>query len=168
LCCCLSEANALPEAWEKSFEYYLRQGVRENYQYVWGASDPNKLTYDTKAKAFKKGLDCSGYVFWAGRKAGIPGIRRTTSFDMGHGGSGWLGDTLLGGLRDAKSTDIVFWTLSKDRPFGHVGVLLHNPATGYPGVTHASSSRGVVMDEVQGWVVKQMVRIRRLTIGDKK
>ena len=161
-------ANGLDPKYEKDFDFWLRQGVSNKYQYVWGAYDPNKLTYDTKAKAWKRGLDCSGFVYWAGRKAAIPGIRRTTSFDMGHGGSGWLGDTLLGGLRDAKSTDIMFWTLSKDRPYGHVGVLLHNPKTGFPGVTHASGSRGVVMDEVQGWVIKQMVRVRRLTIGDKR
>jgi hypothetical protein len=166
--CFSSEASALPKAWEKSFEYYLRQGVRANYKYVWGASDPNKLTYDTKAKAYKKGLDCSGYVFWAGRKASIPGICRDTSSNMAHGRSGWTGVVVDGGLHGAQALDLIFWSLSKDRPDGHIGILLVNPATGFPGVAHASSSRGVVMDENKGWVIDKMVKIRRLTIGDKK
>lgn len=171
LCLALSSSGvsyALDNGYQDAFTFWLNTGVKKKYSYVWGAYDPTKLTYDTRAKAWKRGLDCSGFIYWAGRKAAIPGIRRTTSYDMAHGGSGWTGDTVSSGLRGAQATDIVWWTLSKDRPFGHVGVLLHNASTGFPGVAHASSSRGVVMDEIQGWVTKQMVRVRRLTIGDKK
>lgn len=173
LCWSVSEGRALSTQYENAFTKALQKRVKANDKYVWGGKNPNRLTFDTKAKEWKKGLDCQGLVLFSAREARIPGVGIVTSRDMARGLGGWVGDDLSGSnaaewLRNTKSTDLVWWTLSKDRPYGHVGVLLHNSATGFPAVAHASSSRGVVMDEIQGWVIKQMTKVRRLTIGDKK
>jgi hypothetical protein len=173
ICCALLISSlpceALRPEYAEPFEFWLQQGVKANYDYVWGASDPDQLVYDTKKKQKRRGLDCSGYIYWAARKAAIPGVRRVSASDMARGLGGWVGDDLAfgDGMLKIQPLDLAFWTFDPKRANGHVGAFGINPATGFPGVRHASGSRGVRMDEVWGWVQRDLTKVRRLTIGDK-
>jgi hypothetical protein len=164
----------MPKAWEESFEYWLQEGVKQHYNYVWGAYDPTQFTYDVHKQIWAKGLDCSGYIYWAARNAGIPGIRRVTAAEMALGRGGWKGiDVRLGmagkdRLHYVRPLDIAFWTFKPSRKNGHTGAFGVNPQNGFPGVRHASDSRGgIVYDPIKPWVQSNLTKVRRLTIGDK-
>lgn len=170
----------MPPEYTASFVRELHEGVRANYKYVWAGYDPTKIIWDIKKKRFGKGVDCSGWMFRemedalykAGRKAGVPGVRRTTSSRMARGLDGWDGVDHPGGsaddwLQHADEGDLVFFF----GDYSHVGALLRDHATGEPGVAHASSSRGTVLDPIRGpkiWPEKDFSKIRRLTIGEKR
>lgn len=108
-------------------------------------------------------MDCSGYLFLAAKWAGIPGVTRTTSHRMALGLGGWIGRDIA--IEDADECDLPFWTFKQQRPYGHVGVFIRQPH-GMPGVTHASTKRGVVLQDLQGPLLRNLVKVRRLTIGD--
>jgi len=55
--------------------------------------------------------------------------------------------------------------LEQHRQNGHVGALLRG-LDGEIQVTHASSRRGVVLDDLDGVLVQKLTKLRRLTIGD--
>lgn len=110
-----------------------------------------------------KGVDCSGYLFLAAKWAGIPGVTRTTSQRMAMGFGGWIGRNI--DFTEADECDLPFWTFKQHRPCGHVGMFLRD-LHGMPGVTHASSKRGVVFDDLTGPLLRNLSKVRRLTIGD--
>jgi hypothetical protein len=89
-------------------------------EYVWGGSDPDVITFDTKKKAYRKGTDCSGSMFWIFRKSGFP-FPRVTSNKM-YLGMGWPGYN-VDNWRDTMFPDLIFFTFSSDRPAGHVGLV---------------------------------------------
>jgi cell wall-associated NlpC family hydrolase len=126
--------------------------IAKHPQYTWGG-----------AKYLDQGLDCSGYIFLACKWAAIPGITRTTALRMSLGLGGWYGKDI--DLRDADECDLSFWTFNGHRQNGHVGALVRG-MDGEMHVTHASSSRGVVLDDLGGVLVRKLTKLRRLTIGD--
>lgn len=126
--------------------------IAKHPQYTWGG-----------AESLAQGLDCSGYIFLAGKWAGIPGITRTTALRMSLGLGGWHGRDI--DLSDADECDLSFWTFYEDRQNGHVGALVRGP-DGEMHVTHASSRRGVVLDDFDGVLLQKLTKLRRLTIGD--
>ena len=143
---------ALAPNYKRSFERQLKFIIARHPKYLWGGADD-----------LDKGLDCSGYVYLAARWAAIPGVTRTTSLRMSLGFGGWRGIDI--DFKDADALDLPFWTFKAKRPCGHVGVFLRDK-TGMPAVTHASPRRGVVLDQMRGRLLKDLARIRRLTIGD--
>ena len=111
-------------------------------------------------------MDCSGYLYLAAKRSGIP-VRRVTAMQMRTGLGGWIGkDTDLG---HAGELDLVWWTWidKPHRPHGHVGVFLIGRKSGLMEVTHSSSSRGVVVQELNGQMFRDISAIRNLKIGDK-
>jgi cell wall-associated NlpC family hydrolase len=146
------DAGALTKYHKKSFKRQLHLIIDQHPKYTDGGAGP-----------LDKGLDCSGYVYLAARRAGIPGVSRTTSFKMSLGFGGWRGRDIA--LQDARDCDLLFWTLEKDRFNGHVGVFLLGD-DGEATATHASSRRGVVLDSLEGSLLRKLTRVRRLIIGE--
>lgn len=109
----------------------------------------------------RQGLDCSGYLFLAAKRAGLP-VKRTTAARMARGECGWTGRRVAA-CADAEKLDLGFWTFDKARPHGHAGAFL---GKGGP-VTHASSSRGVVAEPLKGTLERTLSMARRLTLGDR-
>jgi hypothetical protein len=143
---------ALGPSYKKSLKRQLQFIIAKRPQYTWGG-----------AENLDQGLDCSGYIFLACKWAGIPGITRTTALHISLGLGGWQGKDI--DLTDADECDLPFWTFYEDRQNGHVGALLLGP-DGEMQVTHASSRRGVVLDNLDGVFVEKLTKLRRLTIGD--
>jgi cell wall-associated NlpC family hydrolase len=136
----------------RSFQRQLHFIIARHPGYAWGGSQD-----------LEKGLDCSGYLYLAGRWAAIPGITRTTSGRMAQGLGGWISREISPDT--VGPCDLIFWTLSSKRPAGHVGAFLRPPA-GELQVTHASFSRGVVLEKPSDKLATSPSRLRRLTIGD--
>jgi hypothetical protein len=145
----------MPPEWEASFRSQLQRIIDRQPQYVRGGSESEE-----------KGLDCSGFIFLAAKRAGIP-VSRTTALNMSRGLAGWRGVDIE--LRDAGELDIVWWTwLDKpQRPFGHVGVLWRGKDN-FPAVAHASQTIGrVTVGQMKGKFLRDLAKVRRLTIGDR-
>ncbi len=147
---CASRAEALSLEYAKAFGRELQSIINKNPRYLWGGSSDES-----------KGLDCSGYLFLAARRAGMP-VRRTTAGLMAEGHGGWTGKTVA--FEDVDGLDLVFWTFKNSRPNGHVGAGWDAGGK----VTHASFRRGVVIDEFKGRLKSAVTKIIRLTLGDKK
>jgi len=145
-------SRALGDAYTRSFQRQLHFIIAKQPPYAWGGS-----------RDLDKGLDCSGYLYLAGRWAAIPGITRTTSARMALGLGGWISRPIH--RNEAGPCDLIFWTLSPKRPDGHVGSFLKD-RSGALLVTHASFSRGVVLEKLAGPLATSPARMRRLTIGD--
>lgn len=146
----------MPKEWEDSFKREIAYIARQHPRYVWGG-----------AESEAKGLDCSGYIFLAAKRAGIPGITRTTAYNMALGLGGWQGEDIE--WYQSNPLDLMWWTFPSkpDRIHGHVGVLWFDH-DGFHMVTHASMSRGkIVIDELKGTLWEDISKIRHLTIGDK-
>ena len=153
--CCSSICEAMPTAWKRSFSWHAMAIHKRHPPYVWGGADD------------KKGVDCSGLVFLAAKRAGILGVTRTTSRNMALGFGGWRGSDVE--LRDADEADLPFWTWrdKPQRPYGHVGIFLVGTKSGLLEVLHASSSRHTtVVQPLEGVFVRDLAKVRRLTIGD--
>ena len=156
--CCLSFSNAeaLPAAWKKSFTWHAMAIHKKHPPYVWGGIDD------------KKGVDCSGLVWLAAKRAGIPGITRTTSKNMALGFNGYTGVD-IDGMRDGDEGDLPFWSWRDQpkRPYGHVGIFLVSPKSRLLEVLHASSSRRTTnISRMEGIFVRDLAKTKRLTIGD--
>ncbi len=124
--------------------------------YSWGGSESEQ-----------KGVDCSGYIYLAAKRSGIP-VKRVTAFQMRHGAGGWIGKE--SDLGHTGELDLVWWTWidKPHRPHGHVGVFLIGRRSELLEVTHSSSSRGVVVQELKGIFLRDISAIRRLIIGDRQ
>jgi len=153
LLCCLaffgsvSKVDALGPGYQAAFERELKTIIDRHPRYQWGGS----VNED-------KGLDCSGYLFLAARRGGLP-VKRTTAARMMVGEGGWIGVKVP--FSAGTMLDLVGWTFR--RRFDHIGILWHNRT-----VTHSSSRRGVVVDPMRGALKKTLSGIRHLTIGDTK
>lgn len=144
----LSRAEALGPEYAHLFELELATLIHSQPRYVWGGIDE------------ETGVDCSGYLFLAARRAGMP-VRRTTSVRMAEGEAGWSGVAIVRG--DHRHLDLIFWTFKPHRPNGHTGVVWRDPNR----VTHASLSKGhVVVAPIVGELDRGLTKIIRLTIGD--
>lgn len=155
-------AYAMAPNLESSFLREVLYILSKAPKYVWGGID------------IILGVDCSGLIFAAAKRAGIPGITRTTAYHMAMGHGGWIGVDVE--LADATPSDMTFWTWKDkpDRPYGHVGVLI---AKGQPNpitrpvytVVHASGSKKrVVKQNLTGVFMRDLTRVRHLTIGETK
>ena len=150
-----SNCYALGPHYTESLRSNLWLIIDRHPAYFWGGSENES-----------KGLDCSGYIYLASKRSGIP-VKRVTALQMRNGAGGWIGkDT---SLKQAGEMDIVFWTWkeSPNRPHGHVGVFIAGRKSGLLEVTHSSSSRGVVVQELKGQLLKDISAMRNLKIGDK-
>jgi hypothetical protein len=122
------------------------------------------IPYNLGSATYEKS-DCSGYLYITAKRAGIP-VNRTTAKDMATGGGGWLGKDVK--TDDADHLDLSFWTWSGSaRTYGHVGAFMVGPKSGLLEVTHASETRGVVLDKLKGKLLTDLVKVRRLILGDK-
>ena len=141
--------NALTLEQEQRLEKELWQIIDRQPKYVWGGSESED-----------KGLDCSGYIYLAARRAGFC-VRRTTAYNMSRGYSGWDGITIS--LHVARECDIPFWTWQgSNRKCGHVGILIRD-RRGAQKVTHASQLRGrVVVEDMKGKLLTDLDVLRRL------
>lgn len=147
-------AKALAPQYEKAFKrelaFILEKARRGHVPYTWGGSSEN----------ISKGLDCSGYIFRAGRNAGLP-VRRTTSRRMARGEGGWVGIKLAWGMQ--KEGDLIFWTFKEGRPNGHVGIVYGDDKH----VTHSSKSRNKpVVDVIKGILVSTVTELIRLKLQE--
>lgn len=168
-------AEALDFAYEKAFKLELATIIHARPKYLWGGCSHEST-----------GLDCSGYLFLAARRAGMP-VRRTTARRMALGESGWAGRTIP--LEAVRELDLCWWTFKPTRPDGHVGAfwkpLQRQAMTQSPRdshavssakkmgeqvlqVTHASPRRGIVVDRLRGRLKTSLTKVRRLTLGGLK
>jgi cell wall-associated NlpC family hydrolase len=135
----------------RSFERQLKFIVAKNPRYAWGGSSD-----------LSKGLDCSGYIFLAGKWAGLPGIQRTTSYRMSLGLGGWTGE--VSDLSKVSVCNLIFWTFSPGRPNGHVGAIISHDSE-HVRVTHASQGRGVVAEPMNSYLIRKTTAVRKLSIA---
>jgi cell wall-associated NlpC family hydrolase len=132
------------------FARQLEQIIDANPRYRWGG-----------AESVRQGLDCSGYLYLAAKRAGIP-VQRHTALGMFHGSGGWLAVDIPRSA--ARDLDLVWFTLKVTRPHGHVGVFWDDNEH----FTHAGRSRGVVVSPVDPYWTDKVSGVKRLTIGDDK
>ena len=95
-----------PSLCEKTQKYAKKA---EGTEYVWGA------------ESIKKGMDCSGFIYWIQMQIGHP-VPRTTAKKYWFLASGdkkhW---------RKANCTNWVWWQFDPRRPYGHIGIMVENP-----------------------------------------
>jgi hypothetical protein len=141
--------------------------VRTWYEWMIIRNPHYRMSVDIAPDApVEEGVDCSRYHYLVYTRAKVvPRPQRVTSREIALGRGGWTGITIP--LNEAKDLDIVFWTWRDrpDRPDGHTGAFLEQP-DGELKVTHASSKRGVVLDSMRGSLIRDVSRVRRITIGD--
>jgi cell wall-associated NlpC family hydrolase len=146
------DADALCDHYKISLKRQLHFIISKHPEYTWGG-----------AEDLEKGLDCSGYIYLACKWAGIPGVTRTTSYRMALGLGGWVGEDI--DADESDECDLPFWTFKEGRPFGHVGAFLRYMDGGLR-AAHASTRRGVVLQELNGSLLRNLTKVRRLTIGE--
>lgn len=148
--CC----HALAEQYKHSLRTNLWTIIERNPPYVWGGSESEA-----------RGLDCSGYVYLAARRSGLP-VKRSTAFFMEKGLQGWVGNRAK--LEECEELDLVWWTwkTAPARIHGHVGVLLINRRSGLLEVTHSSARKGVIIQPMNGTLLRDMSSMKRLSLGD--
>lgn len=81
----------------------------KGYPYVWGGESKEE-----------GGFDCSGAIYAVQKRIGEP-IPRTTSKKLAI-----LADGERKHWSDGDCGDLIWWTFSPDRPFGHVGMQIGN------------------------------------------
>ncbi len=145
--CASRAANALSPEYAGAFERELQAIILLHPPYVWGGSEGEA-----------KGLDCSGYLFLAAHRAGLP-VQRTTALQMSRGAGGWISVPVTHG--DLERFDLVFWTFSASRPNGHVGAVWSACR-----VTHSTPVAGVTVQKWTERLRKHLTEVRRLTLGD--
>ena len=153
----VSNVSALSPQYETTLKQNLWIIIDKHPRYAWGGSE-----------AEEKGIDCSGYLFLAAKRSGLP-VKRETAIRMESGLGNWTAKKVS--LDEANELDIVWWTwlTSPQRKNGHVGFFLVNKkGSKLLEVTHSSSSRGVVVQQLKGSLLRDISSIKRLTIGDKK
>lgn len=147
----------LSEKYEATLRQNLWLIIDKKPRYVWGG-----------AESEEKGLDCSGYLYLAAKRSGLP-VKRVTAVMMEAGLGNWSGKKVT--LDDAQELDIVWWTWlnTPHRKHGHLGFFLINKrASNLLEVTHSSTSKnGVVIQQLRGQLLRDISSIKRLTIGDK-
>ena len=110
-----------------------------------------------------QGLDCSGYLYLAAKRAALP-VRRVTAFNMRYGLGGWLGNDIP--LDTAIELDLVWWTWTyrpSRGPFEHVGAFLEGQKSHLLEVTE-SGSRGVTVTPLKGVLLTDVSAVRRLSL----
>jgi len=140
---------------KKEFARQLRWSIENPPVYTWGRADD-------------KEADCSGYVWnelikaiQASAQASGLLVIRTTAIRMYQGLDGWDVFTQVP-LDDAEESDIVWWTFTDDRPYGHVGALLLGD-NGILQAAHASfSKKQVILAPVRYTMFSKISGLKRL------
>lgn len=92
-------------------EYELYYAYQHKVKYVWGGTD------------LAKGADCSGAIFRACRRCGVPVVRTTAYRMMNHNANGWEGPIV--GIEDAyPGATLIGFTLKPERPQGHTALAV--------------------------------------------
>ena len=81
---------------------------------------------------------------------------------MSLGLGGWIGTD--SDLSKVSICDLVFWTFSPGRPNGHVGAIINHESEPLK-VAHASHSRGVVAEPMNGYLKQKTTAARKLSIA---
>lgn len=151
---CTTEAFALGYTYKEALRHNLNIIIDKHPTYTWGGSVEES-----------KGLDCSGYLYLAAKRSGMP-VKRVTSIMIESGAGGWTSKKIE--LDDVDEFDINFWTFKPSRPHGHLGFYLVSKKSGLLEITHSSSSKGVIIQQITPYLLKTTSSIRRLSLGDKK
>lgn len=151
------DAHSLDKVFAERFKRNLQIIIRAHPSYKWGGSTSER-----------DGLDCSGYIYLAAKRSAWP-VYRTTAHDVALGNGGWKGYPIT--LNEADECDLCFWRWvdkygHQSKEDVHMGALLRDD-DGLPAVTH-SGSRGVVRDQLRGKLLRDMTKVKHLTIGDKR
>jgi len=145
----VSKGEAIGYEEAERFRSEVARIVDARPRYVWGGSHSEA-----------SGLDCSGMVFLAARRAGLP-VRRTTAERMYYGDAGWTGYCV--GHNDRQELDLIWWRFKPTRPYGHVGIVFRDRDS----AAHASSSRGYTgVSAIAGALLKNISGVRRLNHGE--
>lgn len=147
-------AFSLSNSYKNTLKSNLYIIIDKHPKYVWGG-----------AEVEEKGLDCSGYLYLASKRSGLP-VKRVTSIMIEAGLGGWTSKKVE--LDDVEELDINFWTFKPTRPHGHLGFYLEGRKTKLLEITHSSSTKGVVIEQLTPYLLRKTSSIKRLTLGDKK
>jgi len=125
----LSSGSPLPDeipqhevkAQKKTIQQKIEETAKiaEGVPYSWGDED---LT----------GMDCSGFIYWLSQRVGKPLPRSTAKrywMMLSGDGEHW---------KESEGGYLVWWTLTPNRPYGHIGVI-----SKYPKFWQSGSSSGV-------------------------
>ncbi len=132
------------------FAVELQKIIDRGAKYLWGG-----------ASSESEGLDCSGFLFLAASRAGLP-VTRTSSLRMAQGHNGWAGENIK--IEDAEIMDIPFFTFAGqvNRPMGHCGALFKDKL-GNLTLAHASSAKQrLVVVPLAGTLLRDLTLVRRL------
>jgi len=80
---------------------------------------------------------------------------RTTSRRMLEGVGGWGGKDVFT-LPESKTCDLIGFTMTSDRPLGHVGVIVSRGV-----FANSSSSRGFIAQQANNYYISRLQRIKR-------
>lgn len=155
LCLWNGSAFAMSELMQFRVEkelYFLMS--KEPFVYVWGGIDP-----------YGKGADCSGYIYGVMKQLQVP-VVRTTALEMSMGLKGWTFRKI--DLRSLTSTDVVWFSFSPSRPFGHIGLMILSLRSGVVELAHASSTKKrFSVEPLKGSLLKGLSKEGRFTFGEK-
>lgn len=148
---------ALDKTYEAAFDRELWTIIKKQPKYTWGGCTDEA-----------QGVDCSGFIYLAAKRAGLP-VKRTTAKNMAYGLSGWSGVSV--GVREAHVLHLIWWTWRDAKPtreHGHVGVVVLGSGSRLLEVGHSSQTkRYVVVQPCEGKLLTEISEVKRLTIGDK-
>lgn len=151
-------SSGLDKTYEAALDRELWTIIRKQPKYTWGGCTSEE-----------QGVDCSGFIYLAAKRAALP-VKRVTAKDMANGLGGWFGVSV--GLREANVLHLVWWTWRDKKPLrehGHIGVVVLGDGSRLLEVAHASQSkRYVVIQPCEGKLLTEISAVKRLTIGDKK
>ena len=154
LCLCSSSVFAMSELMKFRVEkelYFLMS--KDPFVYIWGAADP----YGGKA-------DCSGFIYGVIKGLQIP-VARTTALEMSMGLKGWFHKQRS--IDSLDSTDVVWFSFSTSRPFGHIGLMILSPRSGLLELAHASSTRKKFsVEPLKGPLLNGLSKEGRFTFGE--
>ena len=146
--------HCLAPEYKSSIKAEMNWHIAKNTPYVLGTES-------------RVSTDCSGLLFQCFRRSGVP-VNRVTSRDMAMGFGGWLGKDIT--LDDVEELDLPFFTFqtAPTRIHGHVGIFLESPKSKLLEVGHASASRNVILEPLKGVMLRDISKLRYLSIGDAK
>lgn len=100
------------------------------------------------------GLDCSGFVDWAYKTAGVGNV-------LSAGGTAYQWNQSYGiNKKDAKPGDLVFKNPPNSNGINHIGIYLGKDSSGRDRFVHCSYSDGVTIDSWSGFKYFRRVKVK--------